>query len=90
MSAGNSFNVTPGERWRAGADSSLLALTPRLQLQTLTPDSVNDVYLNWWNDPLIQERPGSEPRAWTLEHARRHVMRFDNRWSRPIRSSEST
>lgn len=70
-----------GDPWRAGIDSNLHAATQRLELRTLTPDTVNDIYVGWWNDPLIQTQLASKPRGWTLEQARKHVMRFDNRWN---------
>lgn len=55
--------------------------TPHFELRSLTPQMLNDDYVSWWNDPVIQAQLGARPRGWTLEHARRHVQKFDNRWS---------
>lgn len=59
----------------------LRVLTLHFELRSLTPEMVTDDYVSWWNDSLIQAQLGSRPRGWTLEHARRHVQRFDNKWS---------
>ncbi len=61
--------------------SPLRVQTPHFELRSLTPEMVTDDYVSWWNDALIQAQLGSRPRGWTLEHARRHVERFDNKWS---------
>jgi RimJ/RimL family protein N-acetyltransferase len=55
--------------------------TSNFELRSLTPDAVTDEYVSWWNDPVIQAHLGARPRGWTLEDARRHVQKFDNRWS---------
>jgi RimJ/RimL family protein N-acetyltransferase len=55
--------------------------TSEFELRSLTPEMLNDDYVSWWNDPVIQAQLGARPRGWTLVEARRHVQKFDNRWS---------
>jgi len=52
--------------------------TPHFELRSMTLDAINEDYISWWNDAEIQRQLGSQPRGWTIEHARRHVSQFDN------------
>ncbi len=59
----------------------LLVRTENFELRSLTPAMITADYVSWWNDPQIQSQLGSKPRGWTIEDARRHVAKFDNRWN---------
>ena len=70
-----------GQKSLAQQGVPLRVRTDNFELRSLTPETVTDSYVGWWNDPVIQSQLGSRPRGWTLGHARRHVAQFDNKWN---------
>lgn len=71
--------MNPNFRWTPGV--SLATETERFNIESLNPDSVNDSYLGWWNDPKVQDGLNMPPRGWSMTEAKRHVRKFDNRTS---------
>lgn len=63
--------------WRPG--QPLKIETERFIVRSLTADDVNEDYVSWWNDPEIQQGFGNPPRGFTIESARQHVVKFNNK-----------
>jgi len=63
--------------WQPGQPLKLE--TGRLIIRSLTPDDITEEYVSWWNDPDIQKGFGNPPRGFTLERARQHAAKFNNK-----------
>lgn len=62
--------------WKPG--QKLKITTERLVMKTMTPEDLNQDYVNWWNDDQLQQGLGHKGRNWTFERAVKHVNSFDS------------